>query len=205
MDECKPLAVGWTRTSTWRTWCRRCGTCHGRVAGITVPDLDGFGGGSDSDGFGRIPSSPAGAFLRYCTVCMGISTLQKCVPDSDGFGRESDSDGFGRIPGPQIWKSPTQQGGAGSTEADPIRFRDLTNPAHRFWAISDESDRFWGHFAHMTRSALGLGLLLSFSVYVRGHFAHTIQTDSPIRLAPRPAGNPPRMWLASRNPLGLAR
>ena len=75
---------------------------------MAVRDSDGFGGGSDSDGFGRIPSSPAGVFLRYCTVCMGILTLQKWVPDSDGFGRESDSDGFGRIPGPQIWKSPTQ-------------------------------------------------------------------------------------------------
>jgi len=29
-------------------------------SGIAVRDSDGFGGGSDSDGFGRIPSSLAG-------------------------------------------------------------------------------------------------------------------------------------------------
>jgi len=57
---------------------------------------------------GGLRAAPQGISLRYCTVCMGILTLQKWVPDSDGFGRESDSDGFGRILGPQIWKSPTQ-------------------------------------------------------------------------------------------------
>jgi hypothetical protein len=30
---------------------------------MTVRDSDGFGGGSDSDGFGRIPSSSAGDFF----------------------------------------------------------------------------------------------------------------------------------------------
>jgi hypothetical protein len=50
---------------------------------------------TDSGGF---RAAPQGILSRYCTVCMGISTLQKCVSDSDGFGRESDSDGFGRIP-----------------------------------------------------------------------------------------------------------
>ena len=45
----------------------------------------------DSGGF---PAAPQGMFWRYCTVCMGILTLQKLVPDSDGFGRGWDSDGF---------------------------------------------------------------------------------------------------------------
>ena len=67
--------------------------------GMAFPDADGFGRGSDSAGFGRVPSSPAGIFLWYFTVCMGILTLQIWILDSDGFGQ---------IPGPQTWKSPTQ-------------------------------------------------------------------------------------------------
>jgi hypothetical protein len=35
--------------------------------------------------------------------------------------------------------------------------RDQVNPPPRFWTSSDESDRFLGHFAHTTRSILGLG------------------------------------------------
>jgi hypothetical protein len=74
---------------------------------------DGFGGGSDSDGFGRIRADSEHPrreeFLRYSTVCMCILALQKRIPGSDGFGGRSDTDGFGRITGPQLWKSPTQQ------------------------------------------------------------------------------------------------
>ena len=47
----------------------------------------------------------------------------------------------------------------------------------------------------------GLRVAVRFRVAVRGHFAHTIETDPPIRLAPRPAANPPKMLLGSRNPL----
>jgi len=77
--------------------------------GMGFPDSDGFGRGSDSGGFERIPSSPQEIFWRYFTVCMGILTpLQKCIPDSDGFGRGSDSGGFGWIPRPQNWNQPLQ-------------------------------------------------------------------------------------------------
>jgi len=65
----------------------------------------------------------------------------------------------------------------------PIRFRDPSNPPHRFWAISDESDRFWGHFAHTTRSVMGLGLLLSLGfmsgVILPIRFRPTRRSDSP--------------------------
>jgi hypothetical protein len=37
-----------------------------------------------------------------------------------------------------------------------------------------------------------------------GHFAHTSEADSPIRLVRRPAANPPKMLLGIRYPLGLA-
>ena len=61
----------------------------------------------DSGGF---RAAPQGEILAYCTVCMGILTLQKqkWIPGSDGFGRWSDSGGFGRIPGPHKWNPPTQ-------------------------------------------------------------------------------------------------
>jgi len=59
----------------------------------------------------------------------------------------------------------------------------------RFWAISDESDPFWGHFAHATRSDLGLGLLMILGfmsgVILPIRFRPTRRSDSP------PA--PPRM------------
>jgi len=68
-------------------------------------------------------------------------------------------------------------------------FRDPSNPAHRFWAISDESDRFWGHFAHTTRSVLGSGLLLSLGFMSRVslliRFRPTRRSDSPPPLLPR--------------------
>ena len=50
----------------------------------------------------------------------------------------------------------------------------------------------------------GFRVAVEVRLYVRGHFAHTFETDSPIRLAPRPAANPPKMLLGSRNPLGWA-
>jgi hypothetical protein len=69
------------------------------------------------------------------------------------------------------------------TKADPIRFRDPSNPPHRFWAISDESDRFWGHSAHRTWSALGLGLLSSLRIMSGAilliRFRPTRRSDSP--------------------------
>jgi hypothetical protein len=69
--------------------------CSPRHTGMAFPDSDGFGRGSDSGGFGRIPSSPAGVlFCGILQSSMGILTLQTCIPDSDGFGRGSDSDGF---------------------------------------------------------------------------------------------------------------
>jgi len=61
-----------------------------------------------------------------------------------------------------------------------------------------------GSFCPYDAVCPGFRVAVEFRVYVRGRFAHTIQTDSPIRLAPRPAANPPKMLLGSRNPLGLA-
>jgi hypothetical protein len=55
-----------------------------------------------------------------------------------------------------------------------------------FWVI------LLGQFA-------GFRVAVEFRIYVKGHFAHTIQTDSPIRLAPRPATNPPKLFLRSRH------
>ena len=96
-----------------------------KMTGLTVRDSDGFGGGSDSDGFGRIPggvhsrdestvTSVLDDFGRIETIWAILGSglnkwSSKWIPDSDGFGRESDSDGFGRIPGPQIWNAATQQ------------------------------------------------------------------------------------------------
>jgi hypothetical protein len=45
--------------------------------------------------------------------------------------------------------------------ANPVQSRDPVNPPPRFWAISDESDRFLGRFAHTTQSVLGSGLIES--------------------------------------------
>ena len=53
-------------------------------SGMAFPDSDGFGGGSDSGGFGWIPSSPAWSFLAYFAVCMGILDP---VKTNCGFGR----------------------------------------------------------------------------------------------------------------------
>jgi len=92
---------------------------------------------------------------------------------------------------------------ANGTKADPTRFRDPSTPPHRFWAIH-ETDRFWGHFAHRTRSALGLGLLLSLRFMSGVICSYDLDGLSPIRLAPHPAANPPKMLLGSRNPLELA-
>jgi hypothetical protein len=82
----------------------RCKLKLGWRFGIRTDSVEGWIR-TDSGGF---RAAPQGISLRYCTVCVGILTLQKWVPDSDGFGRDLDSDGFGRIPGPQVWKSPTQ-------------------------------------------------------------------------------------------------
>jgi len=53
--------------------------------GMAVRDSDGFGGGSDSDGFGRIPSCPAGDFSAVLYSLYGHF-------DPTGMGS-----GFGRI------------------------------------------------------------------------------------------------------------
>jgi len=64
---------------------------------MAVRDSDGFGGGSDSDGFGRIPSSPAREFFATLYNPYGILTLQKWVrilTDSVESRIRMDSDGF---------------------------------------------------------------------------------------------------------------
>jgi hypothetical protein len=61
-----------------------------------------------------------------------------------------------------------------------------------------------GSFCPCDAVCSGFRVAGGFRVYVKGHVAHTIQTDSPIRLVPHPAANPPKMLLGSRNPLGLA-
>jgi hypothetical protein len=100
------------------------------MSGLPIRDSDGFGGGSDSDGFGRIPGgvrsgdesietrnllSKLGRFWaildefgRFGAILVSKLKLSpKWVPDSDGFG-QSDSDGFGRIPEAQTWNAATQ-------------------------------------------------------------------------------------------------
>jgi hypothetical protein len=84
------------------------------------------------------------------------------------------------------------------------------------WSISVERGiaRMHGNERIAAPSRIGFGVILPIRrglfwvkgcccwVYVRGRFACTIETDSPIRLAPRPAENPPKMLLGSRIHLG---
>ena len=84
-----------------------------------------------------------------------------------------------------------------SVMADPIRFRDPSNPPHRLWANADESDRFWGQFTHTTRSVLGLGSLLRLGlmsgVILPTRFRPICRSDSspaPPRIHPKCCSDP---------------
>ena len=81
------------------------------------------------------------------------------------FRRHSDSHAHAGMDSPpmpnvvlRVWSDEEHEAGP---QVNPIVSPDPVNPPPRFWAISDESDRFLGHFAHTTRYILGLGLLLS--------------------------------------------
>jgi hypothetical protein len=76
-----------------------CGKAVHVEPGMAVRDSDGFGGGSDSAGFGRIPSSPAGDVLAVLYSLYGHFDPTEI---GSGFGRIRSWVGFGRIPGPQI-------------------------------------------------------------------------------------------------------
>ena len=84
---------------------------------MVVRDSDGFGRGSDSGGFGRMPSSPAG---EYFAVLYSLYGLFDPTESGSGFERIWWRAGFGVIPGPQIWKSPTQKLRAGLGEGGTL-------------------------------------------------------------------------------------
>ena len=51
-------------------------------------------------------------------------------------------------------------------------------------------ESLFGSFCPYDAVCFGFTVAREFRGYIRGHFAHTIQTDSPIRLACRPTANP---------------
>jgi len=113
-----------------------------------------------------------------------VTVLNKSSPGGGAGGAKWSSPGGGRSPG----RSPGPY--ADVTAKDGDFFNYLAGGSLRT-STPTTLDRVLGHFAHTTPAVLGIrvGLLSSSGFMSGGHFVHTIWTDSPIRLAPRPTAN----------------